>query len=135
MITRLLQLLLACSLVCLLAAAGRPQSQDELAQPLRTQTDAERSALVGEAERNQFTVRRIEFLGNNHTRHYVLARRVALQEGELFTGDLLERSLRDLSGLSRIIRPVRLKDVGVRLNREEKLVDLTILVRERRRPR
>ena len=135
MTKRLLQLLLACSLACLAAATGRAQLQDGPGPPRWTQTAAERSALISEAERNRFVVRRVEFLGNTNTRHHVLASRLAFQEGDLFAEALLERSLRDMSRLSRIIKPVRLKDVQVRLNREERLIDLNILIRERRRPK
>ena len=138
MFRQIIHLSLAFCLACNVATQARVtrtttcQAAEE--SPRRTQTDAERSELLNEAEKNKFVVRRVEFFGNSNTRHDVLARRVVFQEGDLFTRALLERSLRNLSKL-RIINPVRLKDVEVHLDREAKEMDFNVLIREKRRSR
>ncbi len=138
MLTHILRLSLAFSLACHIATAvaeteatpiylaERPSTQ--------TQTEAERTALIKEADENQYAVRRVEFTGNNHTRHDILARQIVFQEGDTFTRKSLEESLENLSRL-KIIKPVQLKDIEVHLDREEKMIDLNILVKEKRRSR
>jgi hypothetical protein len=93
------------------------------------------SQLMTEAEINQFTVRRVEFVGNTWTRDQTLRRRIPrLQEGETFRRDMLQTSLASLSGLHSI-KTVRLKDIDVYLNRHENTIDLTISVRPRSKRR
>jgi hypothetical protein len=92
------------------------------------------SRLLDEAEQKQFTVRRVEFAGNQWTRDRLLRQRIpGLQEGEIFTKEILRQNLNFLSRL-KIIRPVGLDDVDVRLISKDKLIDLVIFVKERRRP-
>jgi hypothetical protein len=99
-----------------------------------SQPVTEQTALIREAETNQYTVRRVEFIGNRYTRDAVLRRRinVLLQEGELFTREKLIISLRNVSRL-KVIYPVRLSDVEIRLDKSGKMIDVTICFRERRR--
>ena len=92
------------------------------------------SQLMDEAEKTEYTVRRVEFIGNTYTRDNILRRRFVQQEGDVFLKKALERSLKNLSKL-RVIYPVTLSDVEVRLEREEKLMDCTIYFRERPRAR
>src|SRR6266849_1346474 len=96
-----------------------------------TQPVTERESLLREAIDNRYTVRRVEFVGNESTRDNVLRRRIFLQEGDVFTRRNLLRSIANVSKL-KIIYPVRLNDVFVRLDRTDKLIDLTIRFRERR---
>lgn len=92
------------------------------------------SPLLDEAEQNQFSIRRVEFVGNQWTRDNLLRQRIpGLQEGEIFTKEILLQNLNSLSRL-KIIRPVGLDDVEVHLDRQDQLIDLTIFVKERRRP-
>ena len=92
---------------------------------------------MDEAQRNEFTVRRVEFVGNTYTRDHVLRDRMTpiINEGDVFTRAKLVRSLRRMSALKRTIYPLRLTDVEIRLDRAEGLVDMTICFRERRRVR
>ena len=92
---------------------------------------------MNEAQRNEFTVRRVEFVGNTYTRDHVLRDRMTpiINEGDVFTRAKLARSLRRMSALKRTIYPLRLTDVEIRLDRSEGLVDMTICFRERRRVR
>lgn len=88
------------------------------------------SQLMDEAEKNEYTVRRVEFTGNTYTRDNILRRRFLQTEGDVFSRKALEQSLKNFSKL-RIIYPVTLNHVEVRLDREEKLMDFTIYFRER----
>ncbi len=93
---------------------------------------AEQRSLFRKAEKNRYTLRRVEFYGNQHTSDPMLRRRLALNEGNFFTRASLMRSLKRLSGLM-VIKPVRLSDVKIRLDHGEKLVDAVICLEERRR--
>ena len=137
MLTRIVQIPLAFFLTChavSISGLAYPSATCNLADASfkSHQIDSEQSKLIDEAEKNKYLVRRIEFVGNANTRHHILARRVLFTEGDVFTRKLLERSLSNLSKL-KIIKPVRLQDVEVYLDREEKLIDLNILIREKRR--
>jgi Surface antigen variable number repeat len=95
-----------------------------------TQPENEQEPLLREAIENRFTVRRVEFVGNETTRDNILRKRIFLQEGELFTRRNLSRSIANVSKL-RIIYPVKISDVIVRLDRPDKLIDLAFCFRER----
>ena len=101
-----------------------------------TQPATEQDPLLREAIGNRYTVRIVEFVGNEHTRDYTLRRRIFLQEGDVFTRENLTKSIRSVSKL-KIIDPVRMSDVIVRLERPDKLIDLAFCFRERhpRRPK
>jgi outer membrane protein assembly factor BamA len=88
---------------------------------------------MDEAQRNQFTVRRLEFLGNRHARDTGLRRQMALlNEGEFFTRQKLLTSLRRVSTVKGIY-PVRLRNVEIRLERSDRIVDMMICFTERPR--
>lgn len=107
---------------------SNPHAPFECAQPTKVQ-----NAIIHEAERDQYTTRRVEFIGNKYTRDVVLRRRIiiGLQEGDLFTRRNLIRGLRNVSKL-KMIHPVKVKDVELHLNRSEKTVDLSICFKERK---
>ncbi len=91
------------------------------------------SQLISEAEKNKYTIRRLELIGNEHIRDQVLRRRLwALQEGEIFTSAVLRKGLASLNRAGDI-KAVYLADVDVRLDRREKTADLLIMINERRR--
>ena len=90
---------------------------------------------MSDAEKNRYTVRRLEFIGNTWTRDTTLRKQTnELQEGEIFSYSTLRRSLANLSRLQSIY-PVRLGDVDAYLNPDESTIDLTIYVRPRSRKR
>jgi outer membrane protein assembly factor BamA len=99
-----------------------------------SQPVAEREALIRQAETNQYTVRRVEFVGNSYTLDAVLRRRIAalLEEGDVFTRRKLIMSLRN-AGKLKTIYPVRLRDVVIRLDKSGKMVDMNICFKEGRR--
>ena len=100
-----------------------------------SQSEAEQEPLLREAIANQYWVRRVEFSGNDYTRDNVLRRRIMLEEGDVFTRENLVKSLESVSKLKKIIYPVKLRDVIVRLDRSEKIIDMTICFKERPRQR
>ncbi|MGH9875393.1 MAG: POTRA domain-containing protein [Pyrinomonadaceae bacterium] len=119
-------------------AASQQQSAGQTGQesqpaPFRcAQPISEQNVIIREAEREHYTTRRVQFIGNTYTRDMVLRRRIiiGLQEGELFTRRNLVRSLRNVSRL-KIIYPVSQKDIEMQLNRSEKTVDMIICFKER----
>jgi len=90
------------------------------------------SQLMSDAESAKYTLRRVEFSGNQQISDQTLRKHLVHQEGDIFSRKLLDESLKNFSGV-REIYPVTLADVVARLDREEKLIDLTIAFRERRR--
>jgi hypothetical protein len=90
------------------------------------------SQLLNDAESAKYTLRRVEFSGNERITDQVLRKHFVHQEGDIFSRKLLDESWKNLSTV-REIYPVTLADVEARLDREEKLIDLTIAIRERRR--
>ncbi len=100
-----------------------------------TQPGAEQGALIREAEKGRFTLRRMELIGNVSTPDDLLHRRIAsrMEEGNLFTRHNLTASLRNVSRL-KTIYPVTIKNVVVGLDRAEKTLDLRICINERPQP-
>jgi hypothetical protein len=116
------------------ATPARPAGQGpDSTSSVCSQPAAERDALIREAQGSAFMIRRVEFLGNERTRDYVLRRRlINLTEGDVFARGNLAKSLRGVSRL-RVVHPVGLGDVVIHLDRAEKLVDMEICFRERPR--
>ncbi|MDT5061421.1 MAG: hypothetical protein QOH63_1880 [Acidobacteriota bacterium] len=102
--------------------------------PLKcSQSAAEQGTLIRLAEENQYTVRRVELLGNRYIRDNTLRRRLEfVQEGEAFTREKLIRSLASASRL-KTIYPVKLSNVIINLDRSIKEVDMEICFKEKRR--
>lgn len=90
------------------------------------------SELIREAGQNGYTMRRVEFSGNEHVRDNVLRKQLVQGEGDVLSLKFLDQGLKNFNSLATLY-PVTLSDVEARLDREEKLIDLTIYVRERRR--
>lgn len=106
------------------------------AEPVRfgcTQPVADQAAMIREAEANDYTIRRLEFVGNERIRDGVLRKRMGLlQEGEKFRRSNLVRSLANVSRL-KTIHPVRFSDVVLRLEESEKAVDIVICFSEKKK--
>jgi len=109
-----------------------PQKQEAESAPfICNQSAADQPALTRKAEAGGYIVRRVEFIGNEHIRDGVLRVRLRhLQEGDQFGKGNLVRSVTNLSRL-KIIHPVRLSDVVLHLDDDNKLVDMLICVREK----
>ena len=101
-----------------------------------SQPAAERNKLMDDAQRNEFTLRRVEFVGLTYTRDHVLRDRMTpvINEGDVFTRAKLVTSLRRMSGLKRAIYPLRLTNVVIQLDRSQGgFVDMTVCFRQRPR--
>ncbi len=124
---RIVQTLLLVSLSVNTSTQNQSDLKLDCYQPV-----AEQRLLMREAEKNRYTLRRVESSGNQHTSDPKLRRRLTLNEGNFFTRASLVKSLKRLSALM-MIKPVRLSDVKIRLDHGEKLVDAVICLEERRR--
>ena len=106
---------------------GSPQNK----APSRSgQTAAEQNPLLREAIDNRYTLRRIEFIGNETISDHVLRRRVVLREGDYFSQRNLVKTLASLNKLKQLY-PLTMSDVIVQLDKPEKWVDVTVCFRER----
>src|SRR5580698_7872168 len=82
-------------------------------------------------EGKQFYVRRIEFQGNTTTRDKVIRRQLALEEGQVYNGNLWELSLLRLNQLQYfdVLKPEQ--DSEIKQNVQDGTVDITIKVKEK----
>ena len=102
--------------------------------PAKAPKQSDQLRLINEAARKHYTLRRIEFDGNKDISDDVLRRRTrSLREGDRFKKSALGESLASLSRLKTIKR-VGMRDIKVRLDQNEKVIDITIPITERRRP-
>ena len=84
-------------------------------------------------EGKQFTLRRLEFVGNTFTRDNVLRREVLINEGDIYNDAYWEYSVVKLNQLGYFNPNDKDKDVDRRSNDEEATVDLSLKVSERGR--
>ena len=84
-------------------------------------------------EGKQFSLRRLEFIGNTFTRDNVLRREVLINEGDIYNDAYWEYSVVKLNQLGYFNPIDKDKDVDRRTNDEEAQVDLTLKVSERGR--
>ncbi len=89
--------------------------------------------LITIEEGKQFTLRRLEFLGNTFTRDPVLRREVLLNEGDIYNQNAFEYSIVRLNQLGYFENINKDKDVDYRTDEEEGLVDINVKVTERGR--
>ncbi len=84
-------------------------------------------------EGKQFSLRRLEFIGNTFTRDNVLRREVLLNEGDIYNQTAWEYSIIKLNQLGYFDPIDKDKDADFKTNEEEATVDLTLKVTERGR--
>lgn len=84
-------------------------------------------------EGKQFTLRRLEFLGNTFTRDYVLRREFLLNEGDIFNQQFFEFSVLRLNQLGFFDPIDKDRDADLRTIEDEGLVDANVRVAERGR--
>jgi outer membrane protein insertion porin family len=82
-------------------------------------------------EGKQFFVRRIEFQGNTTTRDKVIRRELALEEGQVYNGNLWELSLLRLNQLQYFEALKPEQDSEIKQNVQDATVDITLKVREK----
>src|SRR6266545_2752950 len=84
-------------------------------------------------EGKQFSLRRLEFIGNTFTRDNVLRREVLLNEGDIYSQTAWEYSVIKLNQLGYFDPIDKEKDADFRTNEEEATVDVNLKVTERGR--
>jgi outer membrane protein insertion porin family len=84
-------------------------------------------------EGKQFSLRRLEFIGNTFTRDNVLRREVLLNEGDIYSQTAWEYSIIKLNQLGYFDPIDKDKDADFRTNEEEATVDINLKVTERGR--
>jgi outer membrane protein insertion porin family len=84
-------------------------------------------------EGKQFTLRRLEFVGNTFTRDRVLRREVIVNEGDVYNQAFFEYSVQKLNQLGFFDPIDKDKDVDFRTNEEEATVDVNLKVAEKGR--
>ena len=84
-------------------------------------------------EGKQFSLRRLEFVGNTFTRDNVLRREVLLNEGDIYNQTAWEYSVTKLNQLGYFDPIDKDKDVDFKTNDEEATVDVNLKVTERGR--
>jgi outer membrane protein insertion porin family len=82
-------------------------------------------------EGKQFFVRRIEFQGNTTTRDKVIRRELALEEGQVYNGNLWEISLLRLNQLQYFEALKPEQDSEIKQNVQDSTVDITLKVKEK----
>jgi outer membrane protein insertion porin family len=83
-------------------------------------------------EGKQYSLRRLEFIGNTFTRDNVLRREVLLNEGERYNEQYWDLSLLKLNQLG-YFEQIKKEDATVNTNEKEGQVDLTVKVQEKGR--
>ena len=82
-------------------------------------------------EGKQFSVRRIEFVGNTTTRDKVIRRELALEEGQVYNSKLWEFSLLRLNQLDYFAPLKAEQDSETKVNNQTNTVDITLKVKEK----
>ena len=82
-------------------------------------------------EGKQFFVRRIEFQGNTTTRDKVIRRELAIEEGQVYNGNLWELSLLRLNQLQYFEALKPEQDSEIKQNVQDATVDITLKVKEK----
>ncbi len=83
-------------------------------------------------EGKQFTLRRLEFIGNSNTRDVVMRREVLLNEGDPYSKQLWDYSILKLNQLG-LFDEIKDKDTITRTNDRTQEVDLDVQVKEKGR--
>jgi outer membrane protein insertion porin family len=83
-------------------------------------------------EGKQYSLKRLEFIGNTFTRDSVLRREVLMNEGERYNKELFDYSLLRLNQLG-YFEQVKEEDATINTNERDGLVDITLKVQEKGR--
>jgi outer membrane protein insertion porin family len=77
-----------------------------------------------------FTVRKLEFEGNDNTRDRIIRRQVVQQEGETYRQSLVDESLTRINRLGRFEK-LTIENVKLEMDDRERVVDMLINFKER----
>ena len=98
----------------------------------KTQEEGEIEITLEVDEGRQFSMRRLEFIGNTNTRDVVMRREVALNEGDPYNKRLWDFSILRLNQLG-LFEEIKEKDAITRTNDRDQTVDIDLQVKERGR--
>ncbi len=121
----LLFLLIAFIHVCVLAQDKSDNSEVYTC----VQPKKEKLKVIKKADSEPFRVRRIEFVGNTYARDIDIRKGLEFEEGDIFTKKNLKKTLKKLSNLD-YIYPVRLKDMDVKLAKNDKNIYFIFCVKD-----
>jgi outer membrane protein assembly factor BamA len=110
---------------CVPLAVSAQSAEPEL-KPC-SQDAVERQNLITEAEAAEFNVRRIEIAGATYSRYRVFSRKMAINEGDIFTIENLEKTIDGMNRLD-VINSITIEDVEVRLDRQNRDIDFVFCV-------
>jgi outer membrane protein insertion porin family len=105
-----------------------PEFKDDASDPTKGVVDI----TFGVEEGKQYTLRRLEFIGNTFTRDNVMRREVLLNEGERYNEQLWDLSILRLNQLG-YFDQVKKEDATINTNEKEGQVDLILKVQEKGR--
>jgi len=105
-----------------------PEFKDDASDPAKGVVDI----TFGVEEGKQYTLRRLEFIGNTFTRDNVMRREVLLNEGERYNEQLWDLSILRLNQLG-YFDQVKKEDATINTNEKEGQVDLILKVQEKGR--
>ena len=111
----------------------RPSRLRPLKTIRRILTKALSTSSITIEEGKQFTLRRLEFVGNTFTRDNVLRREVLINEGDIYNQSAWEYSVIKLNQIGYFEPIDKDKDADFRTNEEEATVDINLKVTERGR--
>jgi outer membrane protein insertion porin family len=98
----------------------------------KTQEEGDVEITLEIEEGRQFTLRRLEFIGNNNTRDVVMRREVLLNEGDAYNKRYWDLSMLRLNQLG-LFDEIKEKDAITRTNDRDQTVDIDLQVKEKGR--
>lgn len=98
----------------------------------QTEEEGEIEITLEVDEGRQFTMRRLEFIGNNSTRDRVLRREIVLNEGDPYNKRYWDLSILRLNQLG-LFEEIKEKDAITRTNDRDQTVEIDLQVKERGR--
>ncbi len=98
----------------------------------KTETEGEVEVTLEVDEGRQFTMRRLEFIGNTNTRDVVLRREVLINEGDPYNKRYWDISVLKLNQLG-LFDEIKDKDAITRTNDRDQTVDIDLQVKEKGR--
>jgi outer membrane protein insertion porin family len=98
----------------------------------KTEEEGEVEITLEVDEGRQFTLRRLEFIGNTHTRDRIMRREVLLNEGDPYNKHYWDLSVLRLNQLG-MFEEIKEKDAITRTNDRDQTVDIDLQLKERGR--
>jgi outer membrane protein insertion porin family len=100
--------------------------------PVAGEKDGVVDFMISIEEGSVYSVRQLEFVGNNVTRDKVLRREVLVAEGEPYNQSLMDLSVLRLNQLG-FFEEIKKEDIQTQTDERNKMVDITVKVKEKGR--